>query len=95
MIFRLTSHIYLLLHVLFFLSCSSTDPEWIKSQPDDELFWHCVGYASFDVSNNPNAKAKENAIYSTHVSNIKGGDFDSEYLVGIRSNDNMVEQLIN
>ena len=63
MIFRLTSHIYFLSHVLFFLSCSSTEPAWIKSRPNDELFWHGVGYASFDASNNPNAKAKEHAIH--------------------------------
>ena len=63
MIFRLTGHISLLLHVLFFLSCSSTEPAWIKSRPNDEFFWHGVGYASFDASSNPNAKAKEHAIH--------------------------------
>ena len=95
MIFRSTSHIYLLLYVLFFLSCSPTVPEWIKSRSNDELFWHFVVYASLDASNNPSAKAKEHAILNTYVSNIKGGDFDSKYLVGIRSYDKMVEQLIN
>ena len=37
----------------------------------------------------------EIVFYNTYISNIKGVDFDSKYLAGIRAYDNMVEQLIN
>jgi len=46
----------------FILSCSSSSPSWLNSRPQDPLYWHGIGYASFENNKNPNSQAKEYAI---------------------------------
>ncbi|MFL2983420.1 MAG: hypothetical protein ACJZ12_03405 [Candidatus Neomarinimicrobiota bacterium] len=92
MIVRLTSHVFLLANVLCFLSCSSTEPTWVKSRPNDELYWHGVGFTSFDVSNNPNAKAKEHAIHE--ISSQIKVNISSEMDIIVKDSNGSVENTI-
>ena len=48
------------------------------------LFWLIKAYS-----------ANKEEFFSTQVSNIKGGDFDSREIAGLRSYDKMIEEILS
>ena len=63
MIYRLSGHLLSMAYVLCLLSCSSSPPIWLESRPQDQLYWHGIGFASFDGSKDANTLAREYAIH--------------------------------
>jgi len=63
MIYRSFGHFIFMGAVLCLLSCASNSPIWVESRPQDQLYWHGIGFASFDGSKNPSSLAKEYAIH--------------------------------
>ena len=62
MTFNLPNYL-LVIAYLYFFSCSSPPPMWLESRPQDLSYWHGIGFATFEESDNSTTLAKEYAIH--------------------------------
>ena len=62
MTYHLRNYLFIITYLCFF-SCSTPPPMWLESRPQDPLYWHGIGFAAFEESENSSALAKEYAIH--------------------------------
>ena len=62
MISYLRNYLFIITYLCFF-SCSSSPPMWLEYRPQDPLYWHGIGFATFEESENSSSLAKEYAIH--------------------------------
>ena len=62
MIKQLVKDLILLSLICFISSCSSKPPVWVDTHPQDQQYWHGIGFASHSNGEFTKAIAKEYAI---------------------------------